>query len=245
MYSPEIAKSPGRRRTSSKSRADACWKRFKQFFPLGFDDPKYISWERGYKWAAHTEWQATLNRNKYRALLGDGRFQEISAMALRIESRTNLLFSFEKMALRDGVRSSEGAEKFAVGLFELLHGRGSLTKRFDGWCDAVSSLPRKQTRVVTHPVVTVFPFIADPKHHIFLKPKVVKAAASAFGFELDYSSRPSWYVYAQLLQFGELIRKALKPQHPHDMIDIQSFMWVIGSDEYEHMMTWKQRPLIT
>jgi hypothetical protein len=33
-----------------------------------------------------------------------------------IESRTNLLFSFEKMALRDAVRTGAGARLFAEGL---------------------------------------------------------------------------------------------------------------------------------
>jgi hypothetical protein len=234
-----------RRAKQIPSRVDICWKRFEHFFPLGFRDPKYIDWERGYKWAAHSEWQAALDRNKYRKLLKEDKFQEIASIALRIESRTNLLFSFEKMALRDGVRSNEGAETFAVGLFDLLYGAGSLPNRFDRWCEAVARLPRKQTRVLTHPVVTVFPFIAEPETHIFLKPNVTKAAAAAFGFELDYKSAPSWYVYSQLLRFAELVQKNLKAKQPRDMIDIQSFMWVVGSSEYENMHPWKQRPLIT
>jgi hypothetical protein len=236
---------PTRRAVEKHSRADLCWKRFEQFFPLGFRDQKYIDWERGYKWAAHKEWRAALHKYKYRQLLKKGGFQEIASIALRIESRTNLLFSFEKMALRDGVRSDEGAETFAIGLFELLHGRGSMADRFDRWCVAVSKLPRKQTRLLTHPVVTVFPFISQPEIHVFLKPNVLKAAAAAFGFELEYNSTPSWYVYSQLLQFAGLIQTSLKAKRPRDMIDIQSFMWVIGSSEYQNMHPWKQRPLIT
>ena len=44
---------------------------------------------------------------------------EIAAEAIRIESRTNLLFSFEKMALRDAVRSIQGAKAFSLALYVL------------------------------------------------------------------------------------------------------------------------------
>lgn len=41
----------------------------------------------------------------YRSLCQKGNFTEIAARAIRIESRINLLFSFEKMALRDAHKS--------------------------------------------------------------------------------------------------------------------------------------------
>jgi hypothetical protein len=54
----------------------------------------------------------------------------------------------------------------------------------------VAGLPRRQTRVLTCPLVTVFGFTAR-------------------------------------------VRRDLRDLRPRDMIDIQSFMWVQGSDEYE------------
>jgi len=92
---------------------------------------------------------------------------------VRIESRTNLLFSFEKMALRDAVKSPAGARSFSAGLYDLLHGTGSMQKRFERWVSSVEHLPRKQTRVLTWPLVTVFGFIAEPETHFFLKPNGV------------------------------------------------------------------------
>jgi hypothetical protein len=81
--------------------------------------------------------------------------------------------------------------------------------------------------------VTVFGFIAEPKTHIFLKPKVTQAAAREYGFELRYKSSPSWETYASLLKFAEEVRRDQGDLRPRDMIDIQSFIWVQGSDEYE------------
>ena len=165
-------------------------------------------------------------------LTRDGRHLEVAARAVRIESRTNLLFSFEKMALRDAVKSPAGAEAFANGLLAFLHGGGSDEHRFESWCEVVEGLPRKQTRVLTWPVTTVFGFIAQPERHIFLKPNVTRAAAKAYGFDFEYVSRPSWPTYASLLAFAKQVCRDQRDLKPRDQIDAQGFIWVQGSDEY-------------
>jgi hypothetical protein len=152
--------------------------------------------------------------------------------AVAIEGRTNLLFSFEKMALRDAVKPAAGARQFAESLFGLLHGEEPLKDRFATWCAAISGLPRRQTRVLTWPIVTVFGFIAQPRLHFFLKPKVTRKAAEHYGFDLDYESRPQWETYSRFLAFAKTVRADLLDLRPRDMIDIQSFLWVQGSDEY-------------
>ena len=102
-------RSAAARRPESKTGAWRCRKKFLRFFPDGFRDSKYDAWERGYKAEAHAAWEEVLNQRVYRELLRAGKFSEIAARAVRIESRTNLLFSFEKMALRDAVKSAAGA----------------------------------------------------------------------------------------------------------------------------------------
>jgi len=215
-----------------QTREERCVRRFLQYFPRGFRDPKYYAWERGYKVEAHESLKEQLNKKTFRQMLDEGRFTEIGTIVTRIESRTNLLFSFEKMAFRDAVRDEAGAETFARAFYELLYGRGTDKAKFDNWCAAIGKLPRKQTRVLTHPVVTVWPFLAQPEKHIFLKPKVKKAAAAEYGFDFHYKSKPSWEVYSSLLAFAEALRQDLKRLEPRDMIDIQSFIWVLGSSEY-------------
>jgi hypothetical protein len=86
--------------------------------------------------------------------------------------------------------------------------------------------------VLTWPVVTVFGFIAQPRAHFFLKPKVSRLAAEECGYEFDYQSQPNWKTYAGLLDFAEVARHDLRDLRPRDMIDIQSFLWVEGSDDY-------------
>jgi hypothetical protein len=207
---------------------------FLALFPEGFRDPRYLSWEREYKVDAHRQWREVIGgRREMRAKLDEGSHVEIAAAAVRIESGRALLFSFEKMALRDAVvRSEAGARRFAKGLYDWLHGPGNEQARFERWVDVVAGLPRRQTRVATWPVVTVFGFIARPRVHLFLKPLTVRRAAEAYGFDLPYSSRPSWDTYGSYLELSRRVRSDLADLGPRDQIDVQSFLWILGSDEY-------------
>jgi len=209
-----------------------CVKKFLYYFKKGYEDPKYISWERDYKEAAHKQFQDQLNKKAFKSLLKEQKFETIAGIAVKIESRTNLLFSFEKMALRDAVKSHEGAKVFATGLFDYVYGEKSLKDRFEAFVRVVEKLPRKQTRVLTWPLVTVFGFIANPQEHIFLKPTVTKIAAKKYDYTFNYVSKPNWNTYHSLLQFANEIRKETISYHPKDYIDLQSFIWVVGSEEY-------------
>jgi hypothetical protein len=210
-----------------------CRRKFLRIFPGGFADPDYVELEREYKWRAHQQWSRALSQNSLETLLRSGGEPEVAALAVGIEARTNLLFSFEKMALRDAVRSHDGARLFAHSLYQLLHGTDTLEARFERWCAAVATLPRRQTRVLTWPLVTVFGFIAQPTAHIFLKPRVTQAAAEAYGYDFKYAPRPNWATYADLLKFAAQVRRDQRDLRPRDHIDLQSFLWVQGSDEYE------------
>jgi hypothetical protein len=219
---------------SAHNPATECRRKFLKYFSRGFSDETYLAWERDYKWESHERWEEALGRREFRRLLGAGAFAEIAARAARVEqrSRHSMIFSFEKMALRDAIKSEDGARLFAEGLYEFLHGGGGAARKFERWVETIDALPRKQTRVLTWPLVTVFGFIAQPDRHIFLKPNVTRLAARAYGFEFRYKSRPNWDTYANFLEFAETIRRDLSDLKPRDMIDMQSFMWVQGSDEY-------------
>ena len=162
-----------------------------------------------------------------------GDYMEIAKRAVRLESKTNLLFSFEKMALRDAVKTKAGARIFAEGLYNYMYGKSPLKKRFNTFADMLGSLPRKQTRVLTWPLQTVFGFIGNPKEHIFLKPNVTRAAAERYGYDFKYLARPNWETYQSLLRFAKQIKQDTPSLHPRDFIDLQSFIWVLGSAEYE------------
>jgi hypothetical protein len=236
--SPNTSSSPGRSGSSAPAArypgAERCRRKFLRAFPGGFRDPTYLEWERDYKVEAHQRWESALPEERFRELLQQGRHDDIAATAVRVEQQTrhSMLFSFEKMALRDAVRTRPGARTFAEGLYQFLHGADELPVRFERWVAAVDALPRRQTRVLTWPLVTVFGFLAQPDTHFFLKPNVTKIAAARYGYPLVYESRPSWRIYEGILDLAATVRRDLRDIKPRDMIDLQSFLWVQGSDEY-------------
>ena len=142
----------------------SCHKKFLHYFPKGFIDATYTAWERKYKSDAHFRFQQELNRQEYERLLSKKDYYEIALRAVKIETKTNLLFSFEKMALRDAVKQPEGAKAFAQGLFNYVYGKEELQQRFE--------------------------------------------------------------------DFAEKIRNDARDLQPKDFIDLQSFIWVMGSEEY-------------
>ena len=208
-------------------------RKFLRFFPGGFRDPTYLDWERSYKWNAPQRWNELLGFTEYRELLQKRKFTEIATRALKIEARTILLFSFEKMANSLCREVADWSSFVRKRPLRFPYGAGSAESRFQRWVDVVAALPRKQTRVLTWPVLTVFGFIAQPETHIFLKPNVTRIAAQEYGFDFQYQSHPSWKTYANFLRLAETMRRDLRELQPRDMIDLQSFIWVLGSDEYE------------
>ncbi len=210
-------------------------RRFKEIFPGGFSDPTYVDWERGYKWAAHLAWQRELDRATWGGLLAAGAHREIAdrIASLYARSKLNMLALYEWMALREALRDATGARLLATGLYDLIHGSGQFAVRLQRFADVLDRLPQRQTRLAKWPVATLFPFVARPAAHMILKPMVMKRAAERMGFELAYASRPNARTYEAMMGYLSWLRQALAPWRPKDLIDLQSFIWVTCSEEYE------------
>ena len=81
--------------------------------------------------------------------------------------------------------------------------------------------------------MTLFPFVAQPARHLVVKPRLMKRAAEQLGFELTYRPQPNAATYAAVIRASSVVRDALGPWHPRDLIDVQGFIWVTSSEEYE------------
>lgn len=213
--------------------AQKCREKFLTAFPRGFYDKTFQAWERNSKRAAHQKWSETLNPTHFRRLLKCEQYDEIAVTAEQIESETKLLFSFERTALRKAVEDAQGAQIFSIGLYEFLHHAGTIEQRFDKWCTVINSLPGLESRSLTWPITTVFGFIARPELHLYVKSLVTRTALKAYGFNFAYRATPNGATYSEILQCAQTIAHDLADLRPRDLIDIQSFMWVLGSMEYE------------
>lgn len=215
---------------SSITQAEAK-RRFLAKFPLGFQDPAYREAERNHKVEASERWAREMGREELERLLAAGEFAEVAQRALEIEAQANLLDVFAKAALRNAAKAEP--EAFARGLVELVSGEAEMPDRFEGFAAMLDSLPQPKTQTFKWPIQTIFPFLADPREHLFLKPKVTQLAADRFGFDLQYRPQPAWDVYARVLEFARQLSQDLAELKPADLIDVQAFLYLSGRMEEE------------
>ena len=206
-------------------------RRFLAKFPLGFADPAYQEAERNLKVEAAERWAREMSREQLEPLLAAGEFSEVAQRAMQIEATTNLLDVFAKAALRNAAKAEP--EAFARGLFELVAGEGEMPDRFEGFAAMLDSLPQPKTQTFKWPIQTIFPFLADPRENLFLKPRVTQLAADRFGFDLQYRPQPAWDVYARVLEFARQLAQDLAELKPADLIDVQAFLYLSGKMEEE------------
>ena len=93
---------------------------------------------------------------------------------------------------------------------------------------------------MTWPLATVFAFIIAFETYL-PQTRCYSCRREKVRFPFHYQPRLSWGTYESLLNFAERIQHDLRDLHPKDMIDIQSFIWLQGSDEYEEGPPMKSR----
>jgi uncharacterized protein DUF3553 len=217
-------KSQGPRKGIKRKTVPAAIAEFLNIFPQGFADPEYFRRERSYKQAAHQRMIAILGRDQLSALVAATNFEEATARALQLVNATNLIFPNEKMALRDGLRSDQAKQRFAVLLHELLYGT-SEEASFNAWTDLLFDIDAPKWTIATY-----FQFLVYPDRYIFFKPMVTQDAADVCNFELNYRPELNWLTYRSVQRFAEVLRSEIVTLNPRDMIDVQSFIWCIAPE---------------
>jgi hypothetical protein len=221
---------PGtKKRTFSTQTQDQAIRTFLERYPGGFRGETFVTNERDYKWHAHSLFNDELGGKRLGDLLAKGRLADVVRHALHAEQKTNLLSVFEKARLSQALRH----DAYAVGVFrtlvDVLSKPQPEESSFSRYLDAVLNLPSMPgQRNATWPIATILPFLADPKRHLFLKPLATRAAAERLHFDLQYHATPNWKTYTRALQLGSDLHAQLAEHGCRDLIDVQSFMWVMA-----------------
>ena len=199
---------------------DGARARFLRFFPNGFHSAGYAGQERDYKVDAKAALDKSVPLEK--ATAGRG-----YAEAVLAAFQTNLLSPFEKMRVRDALRSSV-ADDFirAAARFAMEGGKQNL---------GAMEIALKPHDAAKWTVVTYLPFLWRPEQHMFLKPEATKDFSMRVGhrFASEYEPRLDGAVYNSLLDLAERTTKELSDLKPRDGIDVQSFIWVVGNYKEE------------
>lgn len=218
--------------------------KFLRLFPGGVDDPGFAEHETEYKRAAHGRWATELAprlnmliaardgasiASALDAVYGDPRAKSNPA------SRLNLLYQpVEEPAFFSALREGGDATvEYLDAAYAFIRDPGET--HFNLFVRSLSALPTRPggARIDMWTTLTWLPFVVDPEHHIVVKPTIVQAFAASIPFELNYKPELNYLTYrccvalACLLR-DKLERTAINPaRRQFDMIDVQSFMWVV------------------
>ena len=196
---------------------------FLERYQGGFYGDRYLHEERGYKVEAHELATTILGRTELEPLTASGAFAEICRRAMQVANKTNLIFPNEKMSLKDGLKPVGRHQAFAVALYALLHGEGTLPSRFQRFASVLEDMGAGKWTVATY-----FPFLLFPDEHQFIKPTYTQNAATICAFDIEYTPSLGWPAYERMLRFSDYLKSELATLKPRDNIDVQSFMWAIA-----------------
>jgi hypothetical protein len=167
-----------------------------------------------------------LSREIRMEAIRDQRVDALVDAALQIDAATNLISPFEKAALRDGLKDPQAALRFFGALSALVDAEAPpAAGHFDALAQAVESLPATRGKVFTWPIVTLFPFLASPDRHLFVKPVATRNEAHRLRHDLGYDPAPNWGTYASALSMAGKLKDELSSLGCRDMIDVQSFIY--------------------
>ena len=196
---------------------------FLEQYPEGFYGSRFREEERNYKDNAHKLALELLDKSDVTALSKEKAYEQIAARALKVSNATNLIFPYEKMALKDGLREPKAQERFACGLIAMLHDTGEFSARFETFAGILGDIGAGRWTIATY-----FQFLLFPNEFMFVKPNVTQNAAAVCRFEISYRPQLNWRTYRRILHFSNHLRDQLAALKPRDMIDVQSFMWCIA-----------------
>lgn len=185
-----------------------------------FTSPLYIDDERNYKLEAAAKLTERLAPDVLRDLIDSGRFDEASTEIKRAMQGNNLLNQWDGRPVRDAP-----AEPLARSLYELVYGDGPFDARFDAWVALLA-----ESKPGCWPAATYFLMLHDPARHILVKPEPYRALLATLDEEVEWNPHPSAERYAALRELAERLLEQLRPLGARDMIDVQSFIWIVREE---------------
>lgn len=196
-------------------------------FPNGFQDANFLEKEVYNKQSISDFAHEALNEAIFTQLLAQAAYAEIAHVIKSIVHKDtfSMIDRFEKIALVESLEDKRFQKLFAYSLYDLIYGKtDDFDKNFMEFAYVLTEMKASKWTVMTY-----FLFIFHPQKHIFLKPTVTQNIAKICEFNLHYETVLNIVTYHHVLKFANYLLKNLKELGltPEDMVDVQSFMWVV------------------
>jgi hypothetical protein len=197
---------------------DGARARFLRLFPDGFGGAEFARHERDPKVSASSFLNSVLPLE-----MACSPRPEHCELAMKAYTKIGMLSPFESARTRDVLKGADGvafiAAAAALARGEVGSGLKTIERVF---------APHGQP---SWPAATFLPFFWRPDDCMFLKPEVTKDFAERVGhpFASVYGAKLEAPVYEALMSLALETKAQLKDLGPRDMIDIQSFIWIVGA----------------
>lgn len=184
-----------------------------------FESEHYLRDERTHKVRLAERAADNLEQQQLRRLSESGRFAEAAQLIRHTYQRpeNSLLNSWERLPLEQAPD-----EALVRTLYALLYGNEPFATRFTNW---VALLSEQNSNC--WPAATFFLMLTAPQQHIFVKPIPSRTMLLRMQPEVRWTTQPDVEVYSQLRELAKDLHEELRPLGARDMIDVQSFLWVL------------------
>jgi hypothetical protein len=218
-------KTKPRAKTTVTNHFDAVLAWFKETHPAGFSDERFADADLNNKRSAHDVFVANFGDGKAQALIDAGQHTQVADVLDSLFRATNMLSPFEIKAIHKALKHNPEAGSKVLQT-ALAFSSNPVSSTFGAMVEAFTALSADGSKVVTWPIVTLLPFIAQPSRFIALKPTNSELMAARLEFDLRYETSPNWNTFDAMTRMGAQLLGKLSELGAKDMIDVQGFMWV-------------------
>ncbi|GEJ56484.1 hypothetical protein [Anaeromyxobacter diazotrophicus] len=212
---------------------DEALAQFLSAFPEGFTAAAAPA--RGGPGESATRWRAA--QAAFAKGLGDGKGERLAAgddveglveRALAIDKLLAPLHSPADVGAVKKAFAEEGPTAAYFGaLFELLSGPAQGRAPWEKLFAAAGNLPVAPAQQWL--VATLFPFLASPREHVLLRPRVTCEAAERLGSDLRFQTTPNWVTYRAARSLATRLLQELQASGAQDFVDVEIFLQVTAS----------------
>ena len=189
-----------------------------------FDHPLFVTDEIEYKQKAVAQASEWLNQAELDRLIAAEAFETMLERLDKLAKATNLLFLRLPSQGDTATLHTASLDKatFCIQFRNLLYADRSSPDRLQTFSDYLTAhdLPNKW------PFPTYFLFLCHPDSEMYVKPRTASWFLKFMGQPLPVSGAPDTPTYAAIRKHVHTIKNDLLPYGVHDMVDVQSMIWV-------------------
>jgi hypothetical protein len=214
---------------------------------VSFRHPFFRSSETDFKREACLIGRKALRLPWTRRDIGSGTILTAVRAACEEPSSGNLLehnyghWSGSSQALyRIGPRGPKAHREFERLLFDWFCGASSRPAVFRSAFEALAEFLRVERLGQRWEFLTYLAFLRDPKRYFTVRATYAERLLRHFGYKDKIARRVDWRRYEVVLSLAEALRVRLRVYGPCDIIDLQSYMWVV-SNLVDDLSAWRRK----